>query len=53
MKKVAEKKVVAAKKPAEKASAPKKAGRPAKKDTVLQERTDKVICRDKDTVLKI
>ena len=31
----------------------KKAARPAKKDAVLQERTDKVVCRDKDTVLKI
>ena len=31
----------------------KKPGRPAKKDAVLQQRTDKVVCRDKDTVLKI
>ena len=54
MKKAAEKKAVAAKKPvAEAKPAAKKAGRPAKKDAVLQERTDKVICRDKDTVLKI
>ena len=41
MKKAAEKKAVAAKKPvAEAKPAAKKAGRPAKKDAVLQERTD-------------
>ena len=57
---VAAKKGEAAKaeaKPVEaKAAAPlaaKKVGRPSKKDAVLQQRTDKVVCRDKDTVLKI
>ena len=35
------------------AASAKKAVAPAKKDAVLQQRTDKVICRDKDTVLKI
>ena len=52
MKKAIEKKVVA-KKAVEAKPAAKKGGRPAKKDAVLQERTDKVICRDKDTVLKV
>ncbi len=33
--------------------APAKRGRPSKKDAVLLERTDKVVMRDKDTVLKI
>ena len=46
---VAEVKSVEAAKPVE----AKKPGRPAKKDAVLQQRTDKVVCRDKDTVLKI
>ena len=52
MKKAIEKKVVA-KKAVEAKPAVKKGGRPAKKDAVLQERSDKVICRDKDTVLKV
>ena len=41
------------KKPAAEKPSAKKACRTAKKDAVLQERTDKVICRDKDTVLKV
>ena len=49
---VAAKKVEAAKAEAKPVEA-KKPGRPAKKDAVLQQRTDKVVCRDKDTVLKI
>ncbi len=38
---------------AESVAPAKKVATPAKKDSVLQQRSDKVICRDKDTVLKI
>ncbi len=52
-------KVVAAEKPAKAAKAvkapraAKAAKKPAKKDNILLERTDKVVSRDKDTVLKV
>lgn len=53
MKRKATEKKVAEQKVAEKPASPRRPGRPPKGETVLQERSDKVICRDKDTVLKI
>ena len=51
MKKTLTKKAAAKAVPAKKI--PAKRGRPRKQDSVLLERTDKVVMRDKDTVLKI
>ncbi len=52
MKKETKKKAVE-KKPAEKASTPKRCACPVKKDNVLLERAHKVVVKDKGTVLKI
>ena len=51
MKKTLTKKIVAKAVPAKKI--PAKRGRPSKQDRVLLERTDKVVTKDKDTVLKV
>ena len=51
MKTKKEKKAVAKAAPAKKI--PAKRGRPSKQDRVLLERTDKVVTKDKDTVLKV
>ena len=51
MKKNPEKKAVAKAEPVKKI--PAKRGRPRKQDSVLLERTDKVVTKDKGTVLKI
>ena len=51
MKKTLTKKTTAKVAPAKKI--PAKRGRPSKQDRVLLERTDKVVTKDKDTVLKV
>ena len=51
MKKNQEKKAVAKAEPVKKI--PAKRGRPRKQDSVLLERTDKVVTKDKGTVLKV